>query len=124
MSYIYVATPYSKYPHGTEEAYRMACRVTALLLKAGLPVFSPIAHSHGIAQIGGIDPVDHDFWVDADKAMLETAGALLVVQAEGWEQSRGMAHEIDVFTKAGKPIFVMESEEPWAIPPELFFWPS
>ena len=42
----YLASPYSKYPEGTQAAFEMACWQAGLLIRAGVPVFSPIAHSH------------------------------------------------------------------------------
>jgi hypothetical protein len=35
-----------------------ACEASTLLIKAGVPVLSPIAHSHPIAYMGGLDAVD------------------------------------------------------------------
>jgi len=52
-SFWYVATPYSKYEDGSEEAFRQACLVSASLLQEKIPFFCPIAHTHSINKWGG-----------------------------------------------------------------------
>lgn len=104
FTYWYLGTPYTKFPAGLEAAHVLAARLTAVLLKLGVPVYSPIAHTHPIAEHGDMDKVDHDIWVQADKPLLDAASGLIVVMAESWELSRGLKHEIDEFKAAGKPV--------------------
>lgn len=106
----YVGTPYSRFPGGIEAGFRAACKVTAELLKAGHPVFSPIAHSHPLAIHGDINPTDHAVWLPADAPMMDAAHGLIVAMLPTWRDSYGLAHEIDVFAKAGKPIIYWECE--------------
>ena len=106
----YLATPYSKYPGGIREAFEEACRITARLLLAGAKVYSPIAHTHPIATIGGLDPLDHSIWMPFDEAMMRVCDVLIVVHLESWETSKGIAMEVEYFEKAGKPIFDMDPE--------------
>ena len=106
--YLYLATPYSKYPHGVEQAAIDACRVAAELIKAGIPVFCPIAHSHSIADIGDIDPLDHNIWLPADKPLMDGATAIVVAMMDGWDKSYGVAEEIKVFQNAGKRVIYLE----------------
>lgn len=50
---IYLASPYTHSDvHVREWRFREACRAAAALLRAGITVFSPIAHSHPIAAFG------------------------------------------------------------------------
>ena len=119
MSYHYLASPYSKYRDGIEEAYREVCRQVAVLLRAGIPVLSPIAATHGVAIHGGIDPLAHDIWLPADRPLMEAACGLIVCKLNGWDRSFGVAHEIEVFRKASKPIVYME---PGVVPVELVAW--
>ena len=116
MSLLYCSTPYSKYPFGIETAYRMACQQVAVLIRAGVPCISPIAATHGVAIHGGIDPLDHSLWMAADAPLMEACDGLIVVRAEGWRESVGMALEIEAFAAAGKPIFYMD---PGVVPAEL-----
>ena len=104
----YVATNYSRHPDGLQSAFEEACRVTAELMRRGVPSLSPIAHSHPIATIGGIDPVDHELWVRNDAPLVHAACGCLVIMMPGWMDSRGVAHEIAEFTKAGKPVLFLE----------------
>ncbi len=104
MTLWYVGTPYSDYPGGLDAAFEMACRQTALLIETGTSAYSPIAHTHSIAKYCKVSPTDHEFWVKFDAPFLELAHGLIVVMAEGWQTSRGLAHEIAAFTEAGKPI--------------------
>lgn len=108
MSYWYLATPYSKYVGGLEAAFTEACRQTALLVKAGVPVFSPIAHTHPIAMLAGMDPLDHTIWLPCDRPMMDAAWGLIVCKMDGWERSYGVAHEMDVFRQANKPVIYMK----------------
>ena len=102
--YWYIATPYTKYQKGVQEAFEEACAAAAIMIRAGYRVFSPIAHTHSIAVYGEIPLADHNIWLPADRPFMDTAGGLVVVKMEGWDSSVGVLHEIDVFNKAKKPI--------------------
>lgn len=93
----YLATPYTRYPQGIDAAYRDACILSAKLISAGISIYSPIAHTHGIALHGKIDPLDQRFWYDFDRSMLLVCHTLIVVHMEGWESSSGIAEEIKFF---------------------------
>lgn len=105
MSFIYLATPYTKFKGGLEEANRLSSLYASTLLKAKLPVFSPIAHSHAIAVHGHLAGKDHSIWMPLDFAFTESAFALLVCKMPGWEESYGIGLEIEFFQKNKKPIY-------------------
>ena len=100
----YLATPYSKYPGGHKAAFELSARVAARLLVVGVPVFAPIAHSHPISEHLTVSNTDHDFWVRVDAPFVKSATGLIVYMAEGWYESRGVRHEIDMFRAADKPV--------------------
>ena len=102
--YFYLATVYTKHPDGREAAFREAAEIAGRFLRAGVNVHSPIAHSHPIAVHGGVDAVDHDFWMWADRPAMDSACGLVVCRMPNWQKSRGIAEEIKVFTEAGKPV--------------------
>lgn len=104
----YLATPYSKYPAGIEAAFRDAAKATADLLRAGVSVYSPIAHTHPVAVYGKVDPFDHDIWLPFDAAMMERADGIIVLKMTTWDESRGIAYEIEAFKAAGKPIVYLD----------------
>lgn len=106
--YWYIATPYSKYPGGLENATQVACKETAHLISHGVNCFSPIAHTHYVALYGELDPYDHAIWLPNDQPMMNAAHGVIVMKMEGWEESYGIAEEIKYFTEAGKPIVYLE----------------
>lgn len=106
--YWYLASPYSKYPGGTEAAFQEVCKAAAQLIAAGVPVYSPIAHTHPIALHGDMDPLDHEIWLPADMPLMKAAGGLLVLMMDTWQDSYGVSVEIGIFEGAGKPVHYME----------------
>lgn len=110
---IYVASPYTNYPLGHHAAAYDAARATAALMRKGLRAVSPVAHSHAVATVGGLDLVDGDFWQRQDAPLVDAASACVVVMLDGWMTSQGVQHEIGVFRAAGKPVVFVEPEELW-----------
>lgn len=108
-SLCYLATPYSKYFGGDlERAFIDASKLAAKLLVAGIKVYSPIAHTHPLAVYGELDPLDHSIWLPFDEAMMSAADILIVAQMPGWQESKGIAHEIKFFETRGKPIYDLD----------------
>lgn len=114
--YWYLASPYSQYPDGIEEAFKVACRGAAALVRAGIPVYSPIAHTHPVAIHGNLDPYDHTIWLPADEPLMRSAKGLVVLMARSWKDSYGIGVEIDLFKEIGKPVVYMD---PYDIPSGL-----
>jgi hypothetical protein len=100
----YLATPYSKYLPGIDAAFVHAAEIAARLLKQGVRVYSPIAHTHPLAMHGHIDPLDHKIWLPFDEAMMDAADCLIVARMNGWEESYGVQHEIEFFSRDSKPV--------------------
>ena len=111
MGYLYLATPYSKYPGGIVAAYELACCEQARLISAGIAVFCPISHTHGPAIHGDIDPLDHGIWLPADQPFMDGADGIVVLTAESWELSYGMRKELEAFQAAGKSVHWMAPGE-------------
>lgn len=105
---VYLATPYSKYPKGLDQAFKDAANLAGKLLKMGVKVYSPIAHTHPIAIHGNLDPYDHRIWLPFDEAIMAKADAMVVAKMDGWSESKGIAHEIGVFGQAEKPIYYLD----------------
>ena len=104
----YLATPYASYPDGRTKAFVAAAHLASRLLKEGLKVYCPIAHSHPIALYGGLDPFDYDIWLPFDEALMQVCDALLVAHLPGWQDSVGMAHEVTFFEGWKKRIFDLD----------------
>lgn len=108
---VYLATPYSKYPGGREEAYKQACKKAAQLTLDGHKVFCPIAHSHSI-EVEGMDLVQEgDWWLTQDFAVLERCDVLMVYQLPGWDTSYGVQAEIAFAKECGIPITMLSYEQ-------------
>ena len=105
----YLATPYTKYPGGQEEAFKLSAQAAAIFIRHRVPIFAPIAHTHPIAEHGGLALADYTIWLPADAPFIRGASGIIVVMAEGWETSYGVKHEREAFARAGKPEWFL----PW-----------
>ena len=101
---IYLASPYS---HESllvrTKRYMAACQAAAELMAAGQVVFSPIAHTHGIALCGDL-PMGWDYWERVDREFLAACSSVTVLCIDGWRESKGVAAEVDVALGAGKHV--------------------
>lgn len=105
----YLATPYTKYKDGDiDAAFRDAAKLAAQLLRAGIKVYSPIAHCHPLSVHGKIDPLDHSIWLPFNDTMLRASDVLIVAEMDGWDQSKGVGYEIEFFERTVKPIFHLD----------------
>lgn len=107
---IYLASPYThSNVHVREWRFREACRAAAALLRAGVTVFSPIAHSHPIAHFGM--PTSWEFWSQVDREYLSRCDVLAVLTLPGWRESVGVQAEIRLARELGLPVvFVVPNE--------------
>lgn len=102
--YWYLATPYRGHSHGFDAAAAEAAVWAAWLIDSGVDVYSPIVHSHPIAQYVTMAPPENDFWLARQVPFMVPAAGLLVAHIAGWERSTGIAWEREWFKAAGKPI--------------------
>lgn len=101
MTYTYLASPYSHPDPAIRQArFEAVCREAAALMREGVIVFSPIAHSHSCALAGSL-PLQWEFWERYDRAMLENADDLVVLTMDGWRESKGIAAEIKIAQELG-----------------------
>lgn len=102
---IYLASPYSHPNDGMRsDRYVLACYAAADLMRAGHVVFSPIAHSHPISRLGGVDPLDAELWERQDAPLLAAASEVWVLMLDGWRESRGVQAEIRWAEANGTPV--------------------
>jgi hypothetical protein len=116
VKFWYLGSPYSKHPKGRFIAHAEACENAAMLIKAGVPIFCPIAHCHMIARLGGIDPEDHGIWLPADEPFIAMAHGIIVLKLAGWGESFGLGVEIEAFEETNRSVIYME---PGIIPVEF-----
>ena len=106
---IYLASPYSHPdPAVREQRFHAACRAAVALLHAGRVVFSPIAHSHPLAQHSL--PGNWQFWEQYDRKFLERCDEVVVLMLDGWEESVGVQAEIRIARELGKPVRYLAPE--------------
>lgn len=98
---IYLAGPYS----GMENrSFRELTLYAAHLVKEGHHVYSPITHSHPMAEVIDL-PSDWEYWKELDERMIAACSMLVVLKLDGWESSVGVAAEIEIAKRLGIPVF-------------------
>ena len=102
---VYLASPYSAYKGGREDAFRLACEKAAEVMSMGYAVFCPIAHSHSVEKYGMDGATQNgDWWLEQDFAVLRRCDELWVYMMPGWEKSYGIGKEIELAKSRGIPI--------------------
>lgn len=105
---IYLACPYSHPdPRVREYRFEAANWAAAKLMSEGHHVFSPISHSHPIAQYGL--PKNWDFWRDYDELFVKLCTRVVVLKLDGWRKSVGVMAEIALADEIGKPWEFMDA---------------
>ena len=98
---IYLACPYSHEDHEVMiKRFKAACFVAGNLMRQNTSVYSPISHSHSICDFGGIgykDPV----WYGYDLWYVDRCEDMMVVDIDGWKESKGVALEIAHYNNRG-----------------------
>lgn len=85
------------------------CQIAAALFRAGVVVYSPIAHTHAIAKTGGLE-LGFEQWAAFDEAMIAASDGMIVVKMDGWQDSAGIAAEIVICKRLGKPVQYMDPQ--------------
>lgn len=108
---IYLAIPYSFNP---ALSFRIANKITAQLMSEGHTVFSPISHSHCVADhLPDHLRTDSDWWMQHDLPMIDWAEKVHVVcigecGVDLIENSKGVQMEMAHARKTNKPVHIME----------------
>ena len=92
---IYLAIPYTDANEAVMEARaEIADRIAAYFMNdCGIYVYSPISSWHHIAKKYNL-PKDFTYWKRFNFHMLSLCDTLVVIRAEGWEESEGLQAEI------------------------------
>lgn len=107
---VYLAAPYSHENSIVERArFDIINHFTGQLMHLGVLVFSPISHTHPIAITCGL-PTDAEFWLKYDETFVEWAEILVILNIDGWETSKGVAREVEIFNDGTKPLYLWN---PW-----------
>lgn len=106
---IYLSSPYSHHqPSVREDRFHAACQAAAYLMRAGHVVFSPVVHTHPIAEFGL--PIEWAFWERQDRHFLERCDEVVVLTLDGWDESVGVHAEVQIARELGKPVRYLAPE--------------
>jgi hypothetical protein len=107
---VYMASPYSHPdPVVMETRFHFAAHAAAYLMRRGLLIFSPITHSHPIAQYGL--PKDFTFWKQYDEAFMDACWGIVVLMIDGWRESKGVTAEIEYMSRKGIAAEYLDPED-------------
>ena len=94
MSFIYLASPYThRDPEVVHGRFKAVEKVTAILMRQGHVIYSPIVHSHAVARRYAL-PLIAEFWRVQNYGMLSKASALWVLALDECKESVGVFDEI------------------------------
>ena len=127
MSVAYLAAPYSyvvkskeiglskpDYSEKKEEVekqrYEWITEATARLFEAGITVISPITLTHPCAKNYGLRDKGLDFWLEHDFRLILRCDMIIVLRLNGWNQSEGVAKEIQFCKERGIPVVYAKFE--------------
>lgn len=100
----YVACPYSHSdPEVRLRRFNIATAAASHLMSQGRIVYSPLTHCHPIAVAHGL-PTDWAYWKQNCTTFLSATQEVVVVKAEGWEQSVGLKAELEIAKEIGIPV--------------------
>lgn len=113
---IYLAAPYSAPDRKTERMrFQKTCEVQAMLMAAGIAVFSPLANSIPAVELGNLE-IDHADFMRFDNIVLRRCDELLVLALPGWHESKGVQEEIQEAIALRKPVLVIQEDDINALP--------
>ena len=106
----YLAVPYSSPdPEVRRQRFEAANRAAGKLMAQGHIVFSPISHTHPIAEACNL-PLGWEYWQQFDRAYLAASRLMVILTLDGWEESVGIAGERKICEDLGVPVEFMEPE--------------
>ena len=108
MTPAYLILPYSH----TEKLVReiraiQADRAAAHLIERGYNVFSPISHSHRVANYLNKDN-DSEFWCALDDHWQRQCAVVFVLMLSGWKSSAGVYRELMLACELRQNIYYLD----------------
>lgn len=107
---IYLASPYSHPDQHTRNwRYQRTLTFTVKAMQAGHTIISPIVYGHHIHKTG-VDDFGFERWKELNDRLLSASDEVWVLRLLDWNQSLGVAYEIDQATKMLLPIRFVDME--------------
>jgi hypothetical protein len=104
-------SPYSNPDPAKQELnYEWAKLAVVLFTMRGVPVYSPIVHSHPVAVSYNL-PGNSSYWFAQNQAFMERSGSATIFTVPGWENSQGIKEEVSEFSLLGKALSFLSPEE-------------
>lgn len=101
---LYIACPYSSTDLLIQkERFKKVSKFAGKLVQAGNLVYSPISHSAPMAWENKMGAKFSD-WELLDFFYIDRADIVIVYMLEGWEESVGIAQELERAIENGKPV--------------------
>lgn len=106
---VYLACPYTHENRWVMVArFEAANIVSAKLMADGEYIFSPISHTHPIAEASKYNkislPRGWGYWQEYDRSILRKCGKVKVLCLPEWQYSKGVQDEIQIGNDFGIPI--------------------
>lgn len=116
--YYYLSNPYNGTEIEKQQRAEICAEVCFHFIKRKIPVISPIVHNHSIYQHPDIAPEINklsgserfDLIMGFDLALLKSAKAMLLLQLPGWQQSKGVAAELEFCQQNNIPVITTTAE--------------
>lgn len=90
---IYVASPYSHEKYNVRfQRYVKTLEYTNYLIRHNRPAFSPIVYGYFFEHFCGANG-SFESWIEFNDSILKRCDEMHVLMLDGWDKSRGIAHE-------------------------------
>lgn len=107
---IYLASPYwVSSPVERHLNFKVACRATLKLMRAGQVVFSPAVYGHALIMFYA--PGDNEFWQMQALSYLEHCTEVVVLTIGNWQNNLAVAAELRRARELGMPIRQMSPDD-------------
>jgi hypothetical protein len=63
-----------------------------------------MTHPIDLLLAGSNKTLGSDYWVAFDEAFMNVCSEIVVLQADGWQESRGVQREISFFLEKNRPV--------------------
>ena len=108
--YWYLGQPYS-HPDPQVRATRWQIGRDAMgdLLQQRIHIFSPIHATHEVSLTREL-PYEHEFWIAFNKHFIDGSCGMLLLEIDGWTESRGLKQEFNYCQAIGKPVYYIHPD--------------
>ncbi len=104
---VYLACPYSSDdPKQIHHRFEWSWKACIWGWRQGFYVYSPVAYTHIIACF--VPGIPHETWMVFDLNILSKCHQLWVLTLPGYQNSRGIAQEIDIARQLGIPVIEID----------------